>query len=128
MDMAISEFEEVGAAVKRFTSDDATVIVGTVIEPDMVDDLRVTLVATGLNELSITSSDETPSTSEEEQEVVQEVEETQKIAVGAEVETSTAAPSTTSMTGPTRASSASVSGKDDLGYLDIPAFLRRKAD
>lgn len=52
MDMTIAEFEEVGEAIKDFTSDDATVIVGTVIDPDMTDELRVTLVATGLGKLS----------------------------------------------------------------------------
>lgn len=48
MDMSIAEFEEVGDAIKDFTSDDATVIVGTVIDPELTDELRVTLVATGL--------------------------------------------------------------------------------
>lgn len=52
LDMGIAEFEEVGNAVKSFTSDDATVIVGTVIDPEMQDELRVTLVATGLNKIS----------------------------------------------------------------------------
>ncbi len=47
-DMSIAEFEEVGDAIKGFTSEDATVIVGTVIDPSMSDELRVTLVATGL--------------------------------------------------------------------------------
>ncbi|HXQ31722.1 MAG TPA: cell division protein FtsZ [Steroidobacteraceae bacterium] len=49
MDMAIGEFEEVGNTVKQFASDDATVVIGTVIEPDMQEELRVTVVATGLN-------------------------------------------------------------------------------
>ncbi len=48
MDLGIGEFEEVGNTVKAFASDDATVVVGTVIEPDMTDELRVTVVATGL--------------------------------------------------------------------------------
>lgn len=46
--MSIVEFEQVGDAIKNFTSEDATVIVGTVIDPLMTDELRVTLVATGL--------------------------------------------------------------------------------
>jgi cell division protein FtsZ len=50
MDLAISEFEEVGDAIKSFTSDDATVIVGTVIDPELTGILKVTLVATGLDE------------------------------------------------------------------------------
>lgn len=46
--LSISEFEEVGEVVKGLTADDATVIVGTVIDNQMEDELRVTLVATGL--------------------------------------------------------------------------------
>jgi len=46
--MSIGEFEEVGDIVKNFTSEDATVVVGTVIDSDMQDELRVTVVATGL--------------------------------------------------------------------------------
>ncbi|MGD8885830.1 MAG: cell division protein FtsZ, partial [Gammaproteobacteria bacterium] len=48
MDMAIGEFEEVGNTIKAFASENATVVVGTVIDPEMSDDLRVTVVATGL--------------------------------------------------------------------------------
>lgn len=46
--LSIAEFEEVGEVVKSLTADDATVIVGTVIDNQMDDELRVTLVATGL--------------------------------------------------------------------------------
>ncbi|MEK7734646.1 MAG: cell division protein FtsZ, partial [Pseudomonadota bacterium] len=49
-DMAIGEFEEVGGIVRDFASDDATVVIGTVIEPDMGDEIRVTIVATGLGQ------------------------------------------------------------------------------
>ncbi|MDO8953781.1 MAG: cell division protein FtsZ [Gammaproteobacteria bacterium] len=48
MDMSIGEFEEVGEVIKGFTSDQATVVVGTVIDPEMHDELRVTIVVTGL--------------------------------------------------------------------------------
>ena len=48
MDLSIGEFEEVGNTVKQFASEDATVVVGTVIEPEMQEELRVTVVATGL--------------------------------------------------------------------------------
>ena len=50
MDMAIGEFQEVGNTIKEFASDDATVVVGTVIDPDMSDRIRVTVVATGLGQ------------------------------------------------------------------------------
>ncbi len=50
MDLSIGEFQEVGNTVKEFTSDDATVVIGTVIDPDMTDRIRVTVVATGLGQ------------------------------------------------------------------------------
>jgi cell division protein FtsZ len=48
MDLSIGEFQEVGNVIKQFASDDATVVVGTVIDPDMSNQIRVTVVATGL--------------------------------------------------------------------------------
>jgi len=50
LDMSIGEFEEVGDVVKAFISDDATVVVGTVIDPEMTDELRVTVIVTGLGD------------------------------------------------------------------------------
>ena len=50
MDLSIGEFQEVGNTVKEFASDDATVVIGTVIDPDMTDRIRVTVVATGLGQ------------------------------------------------------------------------------
>jgi cell division protein FtsZ len=48
MDLSIGEFQEVGNVIKQFASDDATVVVGTVIDPEMSNQIRVTVVATGL--------------------------------------------------------------------------------
>jgi cell division protein FtsZ len=48
MDLSIGEFEEVGRIIKDFASEDATVVVGTVIDPELSEELRVTVVATGL--------------------------------------------------------------------------------
>jgi cell division protein FtsZ len=48
MDLSIGEFQEVGNIVKQFASEDATVVVGTVIDPELTDIIRVTVVATGL--------------------------------------------------------------------------------
>lgn len=48
MDMSIGEFETVGEAIKAFASESATVVVGTVIDPNMSDELHVTVVVTGL--------------------------------------------------------------------------------
>ncbi len=35
MDLSIGEFQEVGSIVKQFASEDATVVVGTVIDPEL---------------------------------------------------------------------------------------------
>ncbi|PJE80367.1 Cell division protein FtsZ [invertebrate metagenome] len=48
MDLSVGEFHEVGDTVREFASENATTVVGTVIDPEMNDDLRVTVVATGL--------------------------------------------------------------------------------
>ena len=48
LDMKMSEFDDVGNAVTKFASEDATVVTGTVINHDMQDEIRVTVVATGL--------------------------------------------------------------------------------
>ncbi|MBT4964168.1 MAG: cell division protein FtsZ [Francisellaceae bacterium] len=107
MDMSISEFEEVGDAVKGFTSDDAVVIVGTVIDPDMSDELRVTLVATGLGKISNKedkSTTTTTKTSKFDKQVM-----SNKNYRNNKLETSS-------------------QNEQNMDYLDIPAFLRRQAD
>ncbi len=53
MDLSIGEFQEVGETVRQFASDEATVVVGTVIDPEMTDELRVTVVATGLGQPAV---------------------------------------------------------------------------
>ena len=50
MDLSIGEFQEVGNTVKEYASPNATVVVGTVIDPNMTDKIRVTVVATGLGQ------------------------------------------------------------------------------
>jgi cell division protein FtsZ len=56
MDMSIGEFEAVGEAIKSFTSENATVVVGTVIDPDMTEELRVTVVVTGIGQAAAGSA------------------------------------------------------------------------
>jgi cell division protein FtsZ len=114
MDMAIGEFDEVGNAVKEFASENATVVVGTVIDPDMSDELRVTVVATGLGSQS--DVDETP------------IKLVQKTGTDEEVDYD-------KLDRPTvirnrMAAGGNMSGPADsnMDYLDIPAFLRRQAD
>lgn len=113
MDMSIGEFEEVGEVVKSFTSEDATVVVGTVIHPEMSDELRVTVVATGLGQQSAISP----------------AEET-KTTVGSTQPDGT--PDYAKLDKPTvmRRNTEQVKSdsfsSEDTDYLDIPAFLRRR--
>src|SRR5882757_8078090 len=48
LDLRTTEFATVGDTVKRYASEDANVVVGCVIDPEMSEDLRVTVVATGI--------------------------------------------------------------------------------
>lgn len=48
LDLGLGEFSDVGQVIEEFASDNATVVIGTVIDPEMVDDIKVTVVATGL--------------------------------------------------------------------------------
>ena len=49
LDLSLGEFAEVGDTIEEFASEDATVVVGTVIDPELDQDLKVTVVATGLS-------------------------------------------------------------------------------
>mgnify|MGYP001811613775 CR=1 FL=1 len=112
MDLAIGEFQQVGETIKEFASDDATVVVGTVIDPDMSDKIRVTVVATGLGKnaaqvgapirvVKRTNAQAEPDYGNLDKPTVQ-----RKRAVGDGLE----------------------EGGLQEELLDIPAFLRRQAD
>lgn len=112
MDLSIGEFQEVGATVKEFASDDATVVVGTVIDPEMTDRIRVTVVATGLGQSAAAA--ESP---------MRIVRRTQ----------AQDAPNYHTLDKPTVQRKRAVGdGLEEGGLqeelLDIPAFLRRQAD
>jgi cell division protein FtsZ len=115
MDLAIGEFEEVGMAIKEFASDEAVVVVGTVIDPEMTDELRVTVVATGIGGYIAKQLDEPPQ--------VKLVERNNSGEVNYE-----------DLDRPTvirkrvAGEHYAEQGDQDLDYLDVPAFLRRQAD
>jgi cell division protein FtsZ len=126
MDLSIGEFEEVGNTVKQFASDDATVVVGTVIEPDMQDEIRVTVVATGLNKAAIrmVKPDVTVSAS------VRKIEVVRRSTAGSG---GGSTPDYRDLDQPAvRRKTAVGDGLradfESEDMLDIPAFLRRQAD
>ncbi|MEH6445538.1 MAG: cell division protein FtsZ [Oceanospirillaceae bacterium] len=47
LDLTLGEFSEVGNIIEKYASNDATIVIGTVIDTDLIDDLKVTVVATG---------------------------------------------------------------------------------
>jgi cell division protein FtsZ len=112
LELSIGEFDEVGNAVKELASDDATVVVGTVIDPELEDELRVTVVATGLGNPA----------------------EAFEPRVRAVARTANGEIDYSKLERPTiiRKQAANdrypVQSDGDLNYLDIPAFLRRQAD
>ncbi len=110
MDMAIGEFEEVGNTIKEFASDDATVVIGTVIEPEMRDELRVTIVATGIG-----------------QEKRKQPYKVVKTGTGTMDYESLEVP-TVIRNQRTSAPRGVVGADGGIEYLDIPAFLRKQAD
>ncbi|SFM57984.1 cell division protein FtsZ [Nitrosomonas communis] len=113
--MKMREVHEVMNTVKELTAEDATVIVGTVIDEGMNDDLRVTLVATGLG--SVTQTQTRPLT------VIH-------TRTGTDDRTSTMHFEEPAVMRTGRRSSATVAAMQQSGVdpMDIPAFLRRQAD
>ena len=124
IDMSIGEFEEVGDVVKEFISDEATVVVGTVIDPDMTDEMRVTVIVTGLGETKQRSPQPSPGKARlmesrrgdgslDYQQLERPAVIRKQAATSAD---SSAAPKQNSDAIP------------DVDYLDIPAFLRRQEE
>ena len=122
MDLAIGEFEEVGNTVKEFASENATVVVGTVIDPDMRDELRVTVVATGLGSEARAKSVEHQPTLVH----VNKTSDVDKTTGGVDLDRPTVLRNKNKAA--QRAQAAGGNSAEDMDYLDIPAFLRRQAD
>ena len=114
MDLTIGEFDEVGNTVRDFADEDATVVVGTVIDPDLENEMRVTVVATGLGGSRGRGSAQVRT-------------DTPRLQVVANDRTAPK-PSSFADTFSRRSKPAASDAEPDLDYLDIPAFLRRQAD
>ncbi|MFV0265303.1 MAG: cell division protein FtsZ [Kluyvera sp.] len=115
-DLRLDEFETVGNTIRAFASDNATVVIGTSLDPDMNDELRVTVVATGIGmdkrpEITLVTNKQTqqPALDRYQQHGMAPLTQEQKPAAKV-VNDNT--PQTTK----------------EPDYLDIPAFLRKQAD
>lgn len=111
--LSLGEFSEVGDTIEEFASDDATVVVGTVIAPELGDEMRVTVVATGLGGGQAKPKKVVDNTQREQTDYSQldrpAVLRNRPVDRGAVV-------------------AQAVGAEADIDYLDIPAFLRRQAD
>jgi cell division protein FtsZ len=128
-DFTMREFDEVGRTIEEFASEDATVVIGTVLDHDMQDEVRVTVVATGLNRNAARQPVRQPERGLEQREVAQRPVKLVRNASTGLVDYSAMAnvqaPVTSS---PARAKAEAGAGDLPMDYLDIPAFLRRQAD
>lgn len=123
--LTMREFDEIGRIIHDFASEDATVVMGTSLDPEMQDDVRVTVVATGLNRAAARQPMRPV--------VTQQVEMRQRprpvvlrTGTGNEV-VDYAQPEVTTTTR-VEANASAKSADPSFDYLDIPAFLRRQAD
>jgi cell division protein FtsZ len=117
MDLKIGEFEEVGNTIKELASDDATVVVGTAIDPEMHNELRVTIVATGIGQGA-------PVKQASARDRDASVPPFKLVQRGGETETH----GRDRISGRGKAGGDSPERTEEQDYLDIPAFLRRQAD
>ena len=127
-DLSLGEYSDVGSIIEAFASDHAMVKVGTVIDPDMRDELHVTVVATGLGakiEKPVKVIDNTLQASAVQTPAPAPARPEQPSVNYRDLERPTV------MRNQAHAGAAAaqkLNPQDDLDYLDIPAFLRRQAD
>ncbi|XAV88674.1 MAG: cell division protein FtsZ [Candidatus Symbiodolus clandestinus] len=113
-DLRLDEFETVGNTVRAFASDNATVVIGTALDPQMQEELRVTVVATGIGtdrQTEITSVNTQTTSSHNSERAAFQTPISPAVAEEQVVRQTTEAVA-----------------NHELDYLDIPAFLRKQAD
>jgi len=132
LDLAIGEFEEVGRIVKEFASEDATVVIGTVIDPEMSNEMRVTVVATGLGRSAHTRAATMSPLREREPAVAANRDQPTMRMVSRRAPLSASDYSGFERPTIQRQRAVGDSLRPELApaeeLLDIPAFLRRQAD
>lgn len=115
-DLSLGEFSEVGNVIEEFASDNATVVVGTVMDENLSDELRVTVVATGLGQAAVEAA---PA------EAKLAVDNTRPVEASNPMEPTRPA---TAVRGDSNAVQKPEQTMDYDTIMDIPTFLRRQAD
>ena len=121
--LTMREFDEIGRVINDFASEDATVVIGTSLDPELKDEVRVTVVATGLNRAPARSVRPVETRQVEMRPRPRPV--VLRTGTGNEV-VDYAQPEPAFSANPR--SEAPAKQDSGLDYLDIPAFLRRQAD
>ncbi|MEM8499539.1 MAG: cell division protein FtsZ [Pseudomonadota bacterium] len=139
MDLLLGEFTDVGDTIKEFASDNATIVVGTVLDPDMSDEIRVTVVATGLDGDRARRTEspaaeplpvgEAPNYKDYDMPTAirRPRREEVRAARPAHIRALDSGQNTAVQTAEMPEIDSSNTDKD-LQFLDIPAFIRRQAD
>ena len=126
--LTMREFDEIGGVIHDFASEDATVVIGTALDPELQDEIRVTVVATGLNR----NAARAPVRSEREREAIIVPRQPMRVirnATTGEVDyVDVPGRQPASMHAQRPAEHAIAASENQNDYLDIPAFLRRQAD
>jgi cell division protein FtsZ len=117
-DMGVAEFNEVGNIVHEFASEDAIIKIGMAIDPSLGDEIKVTVVATGMGAPPLpvkapVKMIHKPVTSNTSYDGLDKPTVMRQGGTHENRETRFGAQAKKDM---------------DLDYLDIPAFLRRQAD
>ncbi len=128
-DLGLGEFSEVGQVVEEIASEQATVVIGTVIDPTLEDEIKVTVVATGIDSgvateetVKVVSQNRKPDGSLD----LKQLEMPAVLRRKGEDLRAENNLETAELSAP--AVSKENDGETDSEYLDIPTFLRRQAD
>ena len=130
-ELTMSEFQDIGQVIHEFASEDATVVIGTALDPEMRNEVRVTVVATGLNRAATRqygSSRETAGPTRTPIKAVRNATtgELDYLDVPGRMFGTASANSSSGCSDAPALMQTAADNADS--YLDIPAFLRRQAD
>ncbi len=127
-DLTLGEFSEVGDTISEFASEQAIVVVGTVIDPSMKDDICVTVVATGLGGMQIDKPTKVVDNTAKTPKTHADFNNLDKPAVLRKKEAARIRAEDEEPKIEAQPMKKAVGADSDMEYLDIPAFLRKQAD
>ncbi|TNG95644.1 cell division protein FtsZ [Pasteurellaceae bacterium USgator11] len=133
MDLGLEEFQTVGDTIRAFASEEATVVIGTSLVPEMSEEIRVTIVATGIgnkeeNELRVITPKANNSGSQASVNPVQSGFATSQSNLNPQSQSNQGYGSSYGSKTAVGAETAKPKEFDENNLFDIPSFLRNQAD